>query len=1147
MGRAKDSDARLRATNPKASAWVSASAGTGKTTVLTERVLRLLLEGADPGRILCITYTRAAAAEMAIRINGTLAEWAIIDTAKLEEALTNLTGASIKASQEQRARSLFAHVLDAPGGMQIMTIHAFCQSLLRRFPVEADIAPHFDVLDDNGQQELTKEALKRLYADAAKEPALGAALEIIAGQLDEDALQERAAALIKDRAKLAAIRRRHGGTPSGIRDALCDHFELPHDCTPASVLEEACAEDAFAREDLQRAAEAMALSKAVTDQKSAKQIAAWLAAKDKTARVALFDDYRSVFLTREGTPRARLMTKPFATAEPVLAEAVAREAERIHGLEERRKAARLVENSYALMVVAERLIALYEAEKKAGAALDYVDQIERARILLTTDGRAAWVLYKLDGGIDHVLVDEAQDTAPAQWAVIGALIDEFYAGEGAREIDRTLFVVGDEKQSIYSFQGAEPEALARNRERFDARAAESAKHYETVPLEISYRSTAAVLRTVDAVFAAADARAGLSQGEGVIRHLTSRKGQAGRVELWPVIEPTEIAEAELAQPAERQELGDDPQARLATLIAERITTWLGAATGPGSEAWLDSRARPVRPGDIMVLVRRRTPFVEHLVRALKERRIPVAGVDRMVVSDQLAVRDLIALGEFLLLPEDDLTLACVLKSPLIGLDEETLFHLAHERAKTQRLWRALRARADEPALKAAATFLSRLLARVDQRGPFQLYAELLAAEGGRKRIVARLGPQANDPLDEFLALALNYERDHARSLQGFLHWIKQGGADIKRDLEQGRDEVRVLTVHGAKGLEAPIVLLPDTMQPPPAPTGPFWLHDAAGAPMLLLWPGGKDNEEPVAAAARAVVEAAQEAEYRRLLYVALTRAEDRLYVAGWGTKNKVKKAVWYDYVAAGLRALPEVRSEPLEGVTGERLILDEPQTEPPDRTKEAAKRAAPIAGLPDWLSTPAPIEKASEWIAASQQPGEPPPMRAPLDSSGGSALMRGRLVHRLLEILPEMAPALRPLSIERLLARRAADWPAAERSALKGRLLDLIEGAAFADLFGPDSLAESPLIAAVNGRTISGQVDRLVVKPDQITVVDYKTGRAIPERPEAAPAPYLAQMAAYRAALRLIFPGRPVRCALLFTDGPVLHVLPDALLDPYAP
>ncbi|HTZ79919.1 MAG TPA: double-strand break repair helicase AddA [Stellaceae bacterium] len=1129
-----------QAADPTASVWVAASAGTGKTKVLTDRVLTLLLAGSAPTRILCLTFTRAAAAEMANRLQARLSLWAVLEEGTLWNELRRLLDRAPSAAEVAEARRLFAKVLDAPGGLGIETIHGFCQSLLRRFPVEAGVAPHFELMDERDAAELLFTVREEVLAAARAggDARLAGAVTALARGLGEQRFSELLDGVAASRSRFQALLERPGGIEGAVTE-LARRLDLPADATETRIIEAACAEGAFDAGALRGAAAAMQASKAKTDQARGLQLADWLA--DTAGRAERFDAHLDIFFTREGAPRTNLLTKNLAATQPAALAAMQVEARRLEAVRSRCAAAALLEASAAAMRLAAAILEAYRRHKESRAVLDYEDLVAGSIELLERPGVAPWVLFKLDGGLDHLLIDEAQDTNPDQWRVVQALTAEFYAGSGARDRSRTVFAVGDAKQSIFSFQGADPRKFLAMRDHFAARAQEAEAGWRTVALETSFRSTDAVLQAVDAVFARAEAVEGVALDGAPIRHLPHRAGHAGRVEIWPLIEP----------PAEEKPMGwrlpiepqsaADPQQRLAAAIADRIRAWLDSGER------LPSRDRRITAGDVMVLVRKRTAFVPALVRALKDREVPVAGADRMRLTEQLAVEDMIALGGFLLLPEDDLTLATVLKGPLFAFSEEQLFALAHGRGETS-LWRTLYRRADEHKLfRHAVDTLTRLLGRADFAPPYELFAEVLGPLGGRRKLLARLGPEASDPLDEFLAAALAYEADHPPSLQGFLHWLVAGEAEVKRDLDRGvQDEVRILTVHGAKGLEAPIVFLPDTASLPDRVPPLQWRDD--GLPLYLV-PRGRSAA--LAVAAENAAQRRQRQEYRRLLYVAMTRAADRLYVCGWKPGRGYAGDCWYELMSGGLLGAQGVERVAMDfgaGWAGEGLVLATAQRVPGADDGAAIARAELPETLPVWAQVaPPPEPSPPKPLAPSRPSASEPAVRSPLGADQGVLFQRGLLVHRLLQSLPEVAPERRRSAAERFLALPVHELDAEMQASILAETLAVLETPEFAALFARGSRAEVPVVGLLGGRALAGQIDRLLVTPAAVLIVDYKTLRPAPASEREVPAIYLEQLAAYRAAVAAIYPGREVRAALLWTDGPRLMPISPALLAERSP
>ena len=1125
------------ATNPEASAWVSASAGSGKTRVLSQRVLTLLLEGTLPSRILCLTFTKAAAAEMDNRIVRSLSEWVTSSEDELLKDLQEILGSRLKPIHFKRARQLFAQVLDSPGGLQISTLHAFCQSLLRRFPLEADIAPHFTLIDERDANETLARALEATLADAPQDDSLRNAMKVITARVHEINFADLMDEMVSARAKLTRMLAAYGGQIDVASEAIAACLDVTVTMTDEQVVAAACEENAFHRTDLERAVSAMERG-SKNDQDRASIIRAWLTTED---RAAAFEKYLRAFLTVKGEPRApnTLVTQTTSKAFPDVRAVIESEYDRIIAVRRKRCSVEVCVASCALLRVGTEVLARYKREKSLRNWIDYDDLIQTARRLLERPDFSAWVLYKLDGGIDHVLVDEAQDTNPDQWAILTALTDEFFAGEGARAQTRTVFAVGDRKQSIYSFQGADPDSFDRMQARFAAHVGAADAKWESVELNVSFRSVPAVLDAVDAVFATPAARAGVVIGGTTLKHLAARQNDAGLVEIWPPIAPAAEDEPQPWKPPVERVAGDVPAFRLAALIAKKIAHMVNSGER------LIAKDRPIRPGDIMILVRRRTGFVEELVRRLKQANIAVAGVDRMVLTEQLAVMDLMALGRFLLLPADDLTLATVLKGPLMGLTEEELFILAHGR-DDQRLWDVLKVHAGSTSrFGEAHAWLEDLLKRTDYATPAELYAHVLVAQHGRRKILSRLGEEADDPIDEFLRLALAYQETHPPSLEGFLHWLERGQTEIKRDLDQtGADAVRVITVHGAKGLQAPIVFLPDTTQTPLGRQRLYWTDDDAG---LLLWPPRSADMEDVCTALKDSADAARDEEYRRLLYVAMTRAEDRLYVCGWHTRRPAApEKTWYGMIAAGLQDLAQpitdeflAREGSLPG--GTVLRLESAQRVPP-KTPDAPPVTPAVEPLQPWATTPARAEETPPRpLAPSQGPLPDPPATSPL-AEGALRFQRGLIIHRLLQSLPDLPPATRAAAATAFAKRPAWGLGADQQQAVVAETLAVLEAPAFAALFGPGSRAEVPITGLVGGHAIAGQVDRLAVTETDVFIVDYKTNRPPPRAAAQVDPAYVFQMAAYRAALSRIYPGRTIHCLLLWTDGAfTLELSPEQL------
>ncbi|MFG1358615.1 double-strand break repair helicase AddA [Xanthobacter pseudotagetidis] len=1133
------------ASRPAHSAWVSANAGSGKTHVLARRVIRLLLAGTPPGRILCLTYTKAAAANMANRVLKILGEWVRLDDAGLDAAIAAAHGGPVTAALRARARRLFAAALETPGGLKIQTIHAFCGALLHRFPFEAEVAAGFRELDDAGRAEIMGRLRADLVMEAAADPEgpLGRALFRLMAEMSDASLTAMLEAAVAHRAGIEAL----GPTEASRRAGLAAALGLPAGTSSEGVRAAMLESPHLPRGAWRGAAGAIDAAGSANDRKRA---ATLLAAAEAETDAEALAAYLDVFFTDKGEPRAALLTKAAAAAEPDLARQLADEQARLAALQEELRGALALERTLSAHALGARICARYQAEKAARGLLDFDDLIQKASGLLNAVP-ASFVHFKLDQGIDHILVDEAQDTSPAQWKVVEGLTSDFFSGAGAREdVTRTVFVVGDEKQSIFSFQGAEPAAFGGMRSTFERKA--GSERFARVELPHSFRSAPGVLEAVDAVFRSEAAHRGLTLENVAPAHAPIRAGAPALMEVWPTTTPAPRPEVDDWRRPLDQVPADDPVNALAVRIARFVQAAVAAGVGVPSRG-----GRPLKAGDVLILVRRRGKIFEAVIRALKELgdpRVAVAGADRLVVAQHIAAMDLMALADALLSPEDDLALATVLKSPLFGFTDDDL--MAWCPGRQGRLMDALTARAGgDPRLTAALERLARWRGEALTLRPFDFYAGVLGRDGGRRAFLARLGPEAADAISEFMTLARTYEQWEAASLPGFLAFLRRGGAEVKRDMEGARDEVRVMTVHGAKGLEAPLVILADTVDmPKPRTEGGFLkLPAGGGAPIPILAPR-KAEDTPVLDSARTRALGRDQEELHRLLYVALTRAEDALVVCGAETRQPAKgkaharpEGCWYDLVRDALvDEAEEVQALGFEGTVlrwrrgpglGRADAAEGPAEAP-------APQALPRFGPPPPEAAPRPLRPSRTAARpALQGPGKE------RESPALSALVRGDLVHRLLAALPAVADAVREQAGLRFLAHAA---PRLSRDDDHAEILDealvVLRHAPLADLFGGDGLPEVPVVGVLTAAdgtrlSVNGRIDRLVPAPGRVLLADFKTDRNPPESLAAVEPAYIAQLAAYAAVLGRAMPGQTIAARLVYTAGPVVIEVPQAVLD----
>lgn len=1114
------------AANPRLSAWVSANAGSGKTHVLVNRVLRLLLDDVAPGRLLCITYTKAAAANMANRVFAALSAWATLPEEKLVATLADLTGEPPSVRQRAAARRLFAQALETPGGLKIETIHAFCTRVLQAAPFEANVPPRFEVADDLAQAEMLREARRELLTAVAADPqgVEAAALDLLARQAAQDTFDAMMQEALRQRALFNDAEGR-ARDPGEMLDGMASVLGIAPDLA-ADAVQAGFRDDLAGISGLGTLVEALAAG-SQTRQNFAATLRTLLARADDGDPVAFC---RRGFITDAGTINANIRGKGKSEFEPALLSTLEDLALHLLAAAERLNAIAIRDRSHALALLVTRMLASYQRQKSERSLLDYDDLIARTRSLLTRV-EAAWVLYKLDAGIDHILLDEAQDTSDAQWAILRKLAEEFSSGaEGSRKDNpkpRTIFVVGDEKQSIYGFQGAAPAAFNQQKRELGQRIAEADQRFEPISLNTSFRSAPDIMQAVDAVFAVPEHARGLVF-DGSDRpeiHDTVRRDAAGCVDLWP------LCANDTAEPPDAWTTPvDAPERRSGTAkLAQRIATTLGDWTRRG----VDDLGNRFAPGDVMILLRQRGALFENIVKALKDAGVPVTGRDRLTLAEHPAVEDLVVLGRTLLLPEDDLTLATALKTPLIGLDDDDLLRLAPGRTGSLRA--ALReASAAEPRYASVERQLAELAAEAGRCGPFRFFAGLLGPGGGRNLALARLGAEAGDALDAFLSAALDHERRYGPSLAGFLQHISDAATDVKRDLSSSAGEVRVMTVHGAKGLEAKIVILADLAPAPGAKRLPKILAiEPSRRQAVPIWPPASTDDASATTLAKARVVAQMVEEHHRLLYVAMTRAEDRLIVCGAQAKGEAPEGSWYAMVEAGLAASGAGLTEIGEGESAiRRFMASLPR---PQRIEKQAPAAAPEP-IPAWLRAPPPREeepapplKPSSALAAADAPDRP--ADGPFLAQAAAA---GRFAHLLLQMLPDIAPGQREPVARSLGLARAGAITEPKRESIITEALALLADPALAGLFGESSLAEVPIAGMIelsNGerRPVSGQIDRLAISADEVVIADFKTTARPPHNEAAIPETVLAQLAVYRALVGQIYPGRRVRALLVYT------------------
>ncbi len=1119
---------QLDASNPERSIWVSANAGAGKTKVLVDRVIRLMLGGAEPDTILCLTFTKAAAAEMKTRLFGLLGKWTLASDMDLRQQLGNL---DIPTSSDMlvKARQLFTKALETPGGLKIQTIHAFAEKLLQLFPVEAGLAPGFKVLEERAAADMITAARNAVLGNVEKldvpdSEEIENAIETVNQFAGETWFDQLLKAVFGERETIHALLGEQRSY-ADFRNLVCDTLQLDGADSVANLAKQLAAID----EDRYRsAAQTLARVSKKTDVDTLSGLQEALHAKTINDRMAAL---RDLFFTQDMTPRKSLLVKDTVTMHRTAADWLQDEFARVVGLMTQHDLHLRAEATTALLFLADRIAARFENAKRALSAYDFSDLISRASQLLNSRAMTEWVLYKLDRGITHILVDEAQDTSPEQWSIIRAIANEFFAGEGAEnKTKRTLFVVGDQKQSIFSFQGADARVFQGTRDDVTEQVMGVAQEHPQISLLTSFRSVPEVLDFVDAVLpGTASAAMGLNPDDDRQRkHYSSRSQEHGLVQLWPLVESEDPKEPDhWLVPVDRAPKGFHRRLQ-ARQVALTVKNWIGRRNIPSLGA-----DRIVQPGDILILLRNRGDLFRMIIAELRALGIRVAGADRISLLDNLAVQDLLAFAQVMLLPEDDYSLACVLKSPFVPqpIDEAGLFELSYGREGASLRQRLVASQ--DPKAIANVQFLETTRGAAQTEGPFAFFTKILSLH--RKAMQLRLGPEARDATDAFLDFAIDYEYEQGTSLAGFAAWFQASETTLKREMEKAGNQVRLMTVHGAKGLESEIVIMPDAADPitnekvnlVQAHNGlPIWaISNLAPAPLIDEL---KENRNRLALE-----------EHARLLYVAMTRARDELYIAGSlpklansKGKDSLSKTSWYYFIREQLDAQKILQMQNFDDPFYGSVVLHHGAM-PSSLNLEVKTddKSNAHAVYPQWLHEAAPLPAIARPLSVTRLTGQN--MILP-DTATGRVF--GLKVHEFFRLMPSRESDLRETHVDDAVKRFGLD-----RTFLM-RLTERVEAPDLAPFFESGSMTEVEILASLpSGEDMSGRIDRLRITDRDIFLLDYKTD-AEPPTNLTPNLPEVYQISIYYQSVNEAYPGRTAHVAILWTAQLRLDVLDPVLM-----
>jgi ATP-dependent helicase/nuclease subunit A len=1058
------------ASDPNYSIWLSASAGTGKTKVLTDRVLRLLISGVEPRRILCLTFTNAAANEMKERIHSRISKWSVISDKELKLELEALSGSASHSAEVKKAKALLSNYLQKSESLNIYTIHSFCQKVLKQFPIEAQISPSFRIIDEINTQKIFALVKYSLITNSSLSPVVSKFL----GEMHEIKLNELIEEILNHKIKFKYLFDRFRGA-ADYQNYLRSTLKLVDGENEISAILDG-------KKQIARYIDKMSISEI-------KKLLLEFVAASSDEMVEQFNKLKSFFLTADEQKKKKLLTKALQSEYPGQLEYLLTIQEAIFETLNRIKTYKLFESSLNLYELAKGVISNYESYKNLQNFLDYDDLIYYTHQLFTKSEFKDWILYKLDGGIEHILVDEAQDTNLNQWKLILAMLSDFVAGESSNKANKSIFVVGDEKQSIYSFQGAEYEQFNKIKAEILQQLANSQKKYQVVNLGTSYRSSKLILDTVNQIF---NHIRGIDPGLFEADNFELKchlENYGGRVEVWPLYKATKSED--VFWPTSYQEQTDDAQDKLAQDIASYIKDMID------SKKILFSTQRPVAPEDFMILLRQRNELAHKIVKELKKLQLPVAGLDRIALFEDLSVQDLLSAAKFALLPEDELNLACLLKSPIINLNDQDLYQLLYKRE--QNLYSQIQQDSKYLKVKEQLAEINKLARNL---GLSDFFYVLVYGHNNLIHFLSRNGRESADPINELISLALKFEQEISGSLQEFVSWCSTCNIELARGTNND-NVIKIMTIHGAKGLQAPIVIVPETTE-------------LSKSTDRFLW---DDNDCPFFGAKasqycefydnlKQIEKNKQYKEYLRLLYVAATRAQEQLIFCGYSAYENINPNCWYNLVNAALEKTLKtiIRKDVM-------VLINESSLKSPSiaHAKQQAIKPLPLINMTIKTS----------YKCEDQQENIMPYSPLALDQSA----TYGEIIHKILE------ESLATKNIENLLDHHLFDLlPEYYLKLVKPKLYKLINSDEFKRLIQGEIMIEVSIGSQHEYRL--SRIDLLSLHQDQATIIDYKTDKNVPEDINGVPEKYVAQLKSYKEAIQSIYPNKTIEAKILWIMAP---------------
>ncbi len=1068
-----------QASNPKNSAWVFASAGSGKTKILTDRVLRLLLNGVLPHKILCLTFTKVAATEMQNRINKELASWVLLDDDELRNKLSNLSGKSPSEKNLTEARSLFLKILDSESKIKIQTIHSFCQSIIKIFPFEAKITPNFEILESNNEKILLKEAQKDVIRKARNNEFYENLIEEISIKINDESFLEIISDLLSKKEEILFLKESFFGIENLI-DEIFKNFAIPQNEDEDKIFEQ------FIEKINKK--EVLNLATSLENSSSSKNIdiSQKIQKFFSNQKTDNFHNYKLAFFTKEDSPRKIYGSE---AKDERLLKIIDEQKALIINFNEKLNSLRICNDTAIILRFIDQILESYSNKKKQDSFLDYNDLIVETNKLLMNPDFSNWVKMKMDGSFDHILVDESQDTNHQQWNIIKALSEDFFSGIGAGDDNRSIFIVGDEKQSIYSFQGAEANI---SKEIYSYFYEASNEKLQKIELNNSFRSGSEVLNLVDKVFSDQKRKDAISKTSEFKNHNPIRNTK-GKVEVWPQIVPEKKEKKEQSYEWKFDFLESNEEQKEQEILAEAIAKKI--ANGVNKKIKLENRQESLKFGDFMILLRNRTNgFDKSLAKYFNKYNIAFSSQSRVKFGENLLILDLLSSAKFALLTEDDLNLACLLKSPIFNLTEADLLNIClFKNDNKTSIYQSLD-KLDK--YKNVKEKLDKIITKSKTLDCFEFFYSLLNKENHQKDFLAYFGNENLEIIEKFLSFVRDFSKNNSPSLQKLIEFIDNLNPELSLSSED-RNKVKITTIHSAKGLQAPIVIMPDCSynfnQLLGAKEKISWVD--FGNFNLPIWCNKKSQENSIIKSHKEKRIKEAKDEYLRLLYVALTRAEDELYIAGFG--NSKDPECWYEVVK---NSAPEL-SQPLPEAD---IVINELKEESFKEIKLEQLKTAPKEFFEE--------DDVEDQINISK--------------------IKGKLIHKILEIFGKSGSQNKEwlFKIAKNLIHEKEILDESLKSDLLKSIKNFLDSKVFDEIFSNNIKCEIDI--ASNNKLY--RIDALIEKDEEVLIIDYKSDE---EKPDKIPNQYQEQLLNYKSALEKIYPKKPVRCAILWIKSMEMQFL----------